>query len=177
MDRGVPDRGRLCRMCWGVIPGSRPNGSACRRPSGPAGGPGRSLARRRGILRVPALPVCGGGSADPGVPDVPNCEVLGYADLRTAAVLVCRAVPIRGHRACRYKKKIPSRDGPGFFCRELRIKPVRPNPGRFRICACRASSARRGPGPGICGGRTLRAGLRRSCGWLRSWPDGRPSRC
>ena len=31
---------------------------------------------------VPALPVCGGGSADPGVPDVPNCEVLGYADLR-----------------------------------------------------------------------------------------------
>jgi hypothetical protein len=33
---------------------------------------------------VPALPVCGGGSADPGVPDVPNCEVLGYADLRDA---------------------------------------------------------------------------------------------
>ena len=33
---------------------------------------------------VPALPVCGGGSADPGVPDVPNCEVLGYAGLRDA---------------------------------------------------------------------------------------------
>ena len=48
---------------------------------------------------------------------------------------------------------------------------------RELVCACRASSARRGPGPGICGGRTLRAGLRRSCGWLRSWPDGRPSRC
>ena len=71
-------------MCWGVIPGSRPNGSACRRPSGPGGGPGRSLARRQVYCGVPALPVCGGGSADPGVPDVPNCEVLGYADLRDA---------------------------------------------------------------------------------------------
>jgi hypothetical protein len=34
---------------------------------------------------VPALPVCGGGSADPGVPDVPNCEVLGCAGLSGCA--------------------------------------------------------------------------------------------
>lgn len=163
-------------MCWGVIPGSRPNGSACRRPSGPAGGPGRSLARRRGILRGAGLAGLRGGSADPGCRMCRTARCWAMPICGTAAVLVCRAVPIRGTGLAGIKK-IPSRDGPGFFCRELRIKPVRPNPGRFRICACRASSARRGPGPGICGGRTLRAGLRRSCGWLRSWPDGRPSRC
>ena len=78
--------------------------------------------------------------------------------------------------ACRKRKK-PGLERPGFFVGMLRIKPCRPNPARSRTCACRVSSARRGPDPDICGGRTRRAGLRRSCGWLRSSPDGRPSRC
>lgn len=74
-------------------------------------------------------------------------------------------------------KKVRTSKGSDFSICNVRIKPCRPNPGRFRTCACRVSSARRVPGPGTCGGRTRRAGLRRSCGWLRSLPDGRPSRC
>lgn len=74
-------------------------------------------------------------------------------------------------------KKVRTFRGSDFSICNVRIKPCRPNPGRFRTCACRVSSARRVPGPGTCEGRTRRAGLRRSCGWLRSLPDGRPSRC
>ena len=164
-------------MCWGVIPGSRPNGSACRRPSGPAGGPGRSLARRRGILRGAGLAGLRGRQCRSG--GAGCAELRGAGLCRSAGRRLCWSVGLcrSGGTGLAGIKENPEPRWPGFFCRELRIKPVRPNPGRFRICACRASSARRGPGPGICGGRTLRAGLRRSCGWLRSWPDGRPSRC
>ena len=62
-------------------------------------------------------------------------------------------------------------------CVSFRAKPCRPSRGRSRTCACRASSTRRGPDPGTCGGRTRRAVLRRRCVRLRSWPDDRPSRC
>ena len=98
-------------MCWGAIPGSRPNGSACRRPPGTVGGlgaePGAAAGYTAGCrlcrtARCWAMPICG-----------------------TAAVPVCRAVPIGGHRACGYKRKSRARNGAGLKgCNDLIFQVV-----------------------------------------------------
>lgn len=57
------------------------------------------------------------------------------------------------------------------------IRPFRPNRERSHICAYRVFSVRRVLGPGICGGRTRQANPRTPCGWRRSLPNDRRSRC
>jgi hypothetical protein len=56
------------------------------------------------------------------VPAVPNCEVLGYADLRDGGCAGLSGCADRGHRACGYKRKSRAPKGSVFVGKEKRRK-------------------------------------------------------